>query len=82
MVVVMVMAAMIVIMIVPLPMLQLLDDRAGKAAGTLPLQGGVGDVVIMLQHLFDGADDLPLAQAVLRLDVDMGRKRRDVGADR
>lgn len=63
------------------PVLELLDDRAGQAPGTFSLQGGMSDVVVVLQHLLDLADDLSLAQPEFRLDVDVGRKRRDMGAD-
>lgn len=59
-------------------MLELLYNRAGRTAGTFALQGRMGDMVVVIQHLFEITDNLPLAQAVVWFDIDMRRKGRDV----
>ena len=58
----------------PGTVLELLDHRPGQAARTFPLQGGMGDVKVVVEHSFDLADNLPLAQTKLRGEVDMGRQ--------
>lgn len=72
------MAFVVIVMSVTGPVLQLLDNRSGQAARAFDLQGGMGDMVVVLKELFKSADDLPLALAKVRLDVNVRRKGGDV----
>ena len=63
------------------PVSELLDNRPGKTTGTFSLKRRVGDVVIVIQHLFESTDNLALTQPVVRLDVNVCRQGRNMRAD-
>ena len=62
-------------------MFELLDDRSGQATGTFSLKRRVGDVVIVIQHLFESTDNLALTQPVVRFNINVCRQGRDMRAD-
>jgi hypothetical protein len=62
----------------PLRMVQLLDQRAAAAGGTVKLDGGVGDVETVLQFMLDAVQQLAALPVIGRLDLDMGREGQDV----
>jgi hypothetical protein len=62
-------------------MLELLNNRSGQTALAFSLHGRVGDMVIVIQQLFESTDNFTLTQAVVRFDINMCRQSRDVRAD-
>src|SRR6266702_1601951 len=76
-----VMAVGVCMGVLALPVLQLLEHRHFDAHGALHLQGGVGDVVMLHEEILDPAQHSRLPGLVLRLHVDVGRQREDMGAD-